>query len=79
MSDEAMHSWLYGVPSVNLRKGAPSAGGPARTWNSQATDERKSQFAFDGNNCMKIIEKENEFVVFKPFLSFFLKLHNYYW
>ena len=31
---------LYDVPSVNLRKGAPSAGGPARTWNSQATDER---------------------------------------
>jgi hypothetical protein len=40
VSDEAMHGWLCDVPNVNLSKGAPSAGGPARTWNSQATDER---------------------------------------
>jgi hypothetical protein len=62
---------LYDVPSENFRKGAPSAGGPARTWNSQANDELSSQLAFYRKNGHMKQETGNDSVVFKTIPKFF--------
>jgi hypothetical protein len=45
-SDEAVHGWLCEVPSVNLRKGATTAGGPARTWNNELMMNYKAQIPY---------------------------------
>jgi hypothetical protein len=64
-SDEAMHSWLCDVPSVNISKGAPSAGGPARTWNSQANDLLFGKISLDDEYGLIIGKTENDSEVFK--------------
>jgi len=70
-SDAAVHRVLCDVPSENLSKGAPSAGGPARTWNSQANEEQKGQFSFDRRNEYLYLKNETNSVskIYSKFLN----------